>query len=115
MDLDRYGTYPFDSLPRRWDEALARWKQLMHLRLTEAFKEGNGAKILKLSAELGHYGSDAHVPLHTTGNYNGQRTGQPDLSKLSNVTFTDEELKEFEQLNQLWRSKGGDGSEHGAP
>jgi len=29
-----------------------------------------------MSAEIGHYIADAHVPLHTTENYNGQLTGQ---------------------------------------
>lgn len=29
-----------------------------------------------MSADLGHYIADAHVPLHTTENYNGQMTGQ---------------------------------------
>jgi hypothetical protein len=33
-------------------------------------------RILRLSADLGHYIGDAHVPLHTTSNYNGQTTGQ---------------------------------------
>ena len=33
-------------------------------------------KILSLSADLGHYIGDSHVPLHTTENYNGQLTGQ---------------------------------------
>src|SRR5690606_7761813 len=32
--------------------------------------------ILRISADLGHYIGDAHVPLHTTRNYNGQLTGQ---------------------------------------
>jgi hypothetical protein len=48
----------------------------MQYRLTEAFKEKNGAKILKLSAEIGHYLADAHVPLHASSNHNGQLTGQ---------------------------------------
>ena len=25
IDLDRYGTYPFDSLPRKWDDAIAKY------------------------------------------------------------------------------------------
>ena len=33
-------------------------------------------RILRISAEIGHYIGDAHVPLHTTENYNGQLTGQ---------------------------------------
>lgn len=90
IDLDVYRTFTFDSLPRRWDSAVAKfsedtlqqhgivpwWVQTMQYRLTEAFKEKNGAKILKLSAEIGHYIADAHVPLHASSNYNGQQTGQ---------------------------------------
>ena len=45
-------------------------------RLTKAFKEKNWPIVIRLSTEIGHYLSDAHVPLHTTENYNGQLTGQ---------------------------------------
>jgi hypothetical protein len=45
-------------------------------RLTRAFEEGNLRRILRLSADIGHYVGDAHVPLHTTMNYNGQLTNQ---------------------------------------
>lgn len=48
----------------------------MHRRLTNAFRSGNRGAVLQLSAEIGHYIGDAHVPLHTTMNYNGQMTGQ---------------------------------------
>ncbi len=33
-------------------------------------------RVLRLLADLGHYIGDAHVPLHTTSNYNGQFTDQ---------------------------------------
>jgi hypothetical protein len=36
----------------------------------------NQPKILKLSAEIGHYIGDSHVPLHTSSNHNGQFTNQ---------------------------------------
>ncbi len=45
-------------------------------RLTRAFRDQNYPLVIRLSTELGHYLSDAHVPLHTTENYNGQLTGQ---------------------------------------
>ena len=48
----------------------------MLYRLTDAFKEKNQAKILKYSAEIGHYIADAHVPLHASSNHNGQLTDQ---------------------------------------
>jgi hypothetical protein len=90
IDMDHYGTYPFDSLPRKWEAAVARysedslkrhgivpwWIQTMQRRLTAAFREKNGPAILKISAEIGHYLADAHVPLHTSSNHNGQLTGQ---------------------------------------
>ena len=44
--------------------------------LTAAFRDQDQDKILRLSAEYGHYIGDAHVPLHTTTNYNGQLTDQ---------------------------------------
>jgi hypothetical protein len=50
--------------------------QQFQRRLTEAFRAKDARNILRLSAEMGHYLGDAHVPLHTTSNYNGQKTGQ---------------------------------------
>lgn len=90
IDLDHYGAYPFDSLPRKWNDAVAKysedtllahgiapwWLQTMLYRLTEAFKEKNQVKILKYSAEIGHYIADSHVPLHASSNHNGQFTDQ---------------------------------------
>lgn len=90
IDLDRYGTYPYDSLPHRWDAAVAKYTEdsikahgivpwhvpLMLFRLTEAFKERDKYRILHYSADIGHYIADAHVPLHCTHNYNGQLTNQ---------------------------------------
>ena len=50
--------------------------QAMHRRITQAFRDKNVDRILRYCAEMGHYVGDAHVPLHTTENYNGQMTGQ---------------------------------------
>ena len=90
IDIDHYGNYPYDALPRKWSDAVAKysedtlnqygivpwWLQTMLFRLTDAFKEKNQAKILKYSAEIGHYISDSHVPLHACSNHNGQYTDQ---------------------------------------
>lgn len=48
----------------------------MKRNLTKAFEDGNAANILRYASEFGHYIGDAHVPLHTTENYNGQMTNQ---------------------------------------
>ena len=50
--------------------------QQMQWRLTKAFEKKDIPLILRLSAEMGHYIGDAHVPLHTSKNYNGQLTNQ---------------------------------------
>ncbi len=90
IDIDHYGQYPYPGLPRKWKEAVAKfgedslklfgivpWHiQTMLSRLTNAFKEKNFTKIMKNSAELGHYIADSHVPLHANSNHNGQYTNQ---------------------------------------
>ena len=90
IDIDHYGKYPYTELPRKWNDAVAKFSedtllangivpwhvQTMLYRLTEAFKEKNFLQIMKNSADIGHYIADAHVPLHTSSNHNGQLTGQ---------------------------------------
>ncbi|SKB72749.1 zinc dependent phospholipase C family protein [Dyadobacter psychrophilus] len=90
IDLDVYGDSAMHMLPKFWNEAVRQigedslrkhgivpWHiQTGAYQLTEAFKEKDARKILRISADLGHYIADAHVPLHTTRNYNGQLTGQ---------------------------------------
>lgn len=65
---------------------------LMIHELTEAMKGGHLEDILHISGELGHYISDAHVPLHTTLNYNGQRSGQHGIHGLWESTIPELEL-----------------------
>ncbi len=48
----------------------------MFFQLRKAFKDEDPEKVLRLSADYGHYIADGHVPLHTTVNYNGQLTDQ---------------------------------------
>lgn len=93
IDIDHYtanNKSPFEIVPQKWSDAVKKitedtlqtygilpWHiQTTLIRLTEAFKEKNKDKILRLSADIGHYIGDAHVPLHTTENYNGQMTDQ---------------------------------------
>jgi hypothetical protein len=91
IDLDRYEVVsPIDTMPHKWDDAVVKYTedtlkaygivpwhiQIVFARLVKAFKENNTQHILKYSADLGHYVADAHVPLHSTINYNGQLTNQ---------------------------------------
>ena len=95
IDLDHYpdraGEMPVSRMD--WEEAVCVFGQdsleahgilpwnLMrtYLKLRSAFIERNPERILRVSADLGHYVGDANVPLHTTSNYDGQKTGQHGL------------------------------------
>ena len=96
LDMDAYGPYPFKDLPREYDEAVKKhgvdklkqnglvpWRtHEIAGRLIRGFealhKNGQYARsdIRFFSAIIGHYVADAHVPLHSVLNYNGQLTGQ---------------------------------------
>ena len=90
IDLDHYGDSALAIMPQSWTAAVAKYSEdtlkaygivpwhinRMYYSLRDAFYTRDPARILRISAEIGHYIGDAHVPLHTTENYNGQLTGQ---------------------------------------
>lgn len=97
IDLDKYEqSMPVDTLPHDWEEAVNLYSEdtliehgigpwyleLMVKKLTYAFKTRDLFRIIKLSNDLGHYAADLNVPLHTTSNYNGQKTQQHGIHAL---------------------------------
>jgi len=96
LDADHYGKNPFSKIPQNWDDAVRKYSadtldkygtvpwaiQYTYYRLVKAFKEHDTTEILYISADLGHYVADAHVPLHLTQNYNGQLTNQTGIHAL---------------------------------
>ncbi|SKB60969.1 hypothetical protein SAMN05660841_01477 [Sphingobacterium nematocida] len=88
IDIDRYEN--IDSVPIHWSKAVEKYSERKLLaqgivpwqiwktyqNLVRSFKDRNEAKIIQYSADIGHYIADAHVPLHTSSNYNGQYTDQ---------------------------------------
>jgi hypothetical protein len=90
IDLDQYFKNGNAILPKQWKDAVNQysvdtlqahgivpwWIMVMHQRLKNAFAEKDVEQILKLSADIGHYIADAHVPLHASSNHNGQKTDQ---------------------------------------
>jgi hypothetical protein len=94
IDLENFGSV--DSLPKTLEEARKKYddkflsqngmlpwyvKELME-KLTRAFKEKKKTEILFIAADLGHYLGDAHMPLHTSANYDGQLSGQKGIHAL---------------------------------
>ena len=90
IDIDVYGDKPFEVMPRKWNDAVEKFTedtliaygivpwhiQTIYNRLVKAFSDKDIDYILKNASDLGHYVADAHVPLHTSLNYDGQFTGQ---------------------------------------
>ena len=88
IDLDRYPIKDIQYLT--WENAILKYSedslqkhgivpwniQTYFRQLKYAFIARDTIRIIKISAELGHYVADAHVPLHTTSNYDGQQTNQ---------------------------------------
>ncbi len=96
IDIDVYGEDAVNTMPQAWAAAAACYTAdtlnkygivpwhvvVMKERLTNAFRSENADSILFYAADLGHYIADAHVPLHTSVNYDGQLTNQHGLHSL---------------------------------
>lgn len=128
IDLDHYSNNK-DSLrihfPRLWKDAVELYSEdtlkaygigpynamRVYYSLRKAFEENDKSKVLRFSAELGHYIGDLHVPLHTTENYNGQLTNQTGIhafweSRLPELFYDDydmlfEPVDYVENVNEL--------------
>jgi hypothetical protein len=115
IDLDHYPEILISTRGFSYSQAVAQytedtlkkhgtlpWTILLTMnKLTKAFEEQNYDRILKYSADLGHYIGDAHVPLHTTSNYNGQKTNQHGIHGLWESRLPELYFKNYD----LWVGK----------
>ncbi|MCC9165633.1 zinc dependent phospholipase C family protein [Pontibacter harenae] len=114
IDIDVYGEDAVYTMPQAWEAAAARYSAdtlvkygivpwhvvVMKERLTNAFKQQNADNILYYAADLGHYIADAHVPLHTTVNYDGQLTNQKGLHSLWESKVPEMHAKTYQLQNK---------------
>ena len=96
FDADHYGKQPFKAMPQHWIDAAAKYSAdtlnkygtvpwaitSNYYWLVKAMKRHDTTAILTLSANLGHYISDAYTPLHLTQNYDGQLSNQTGIHGL---------------------------------
>jgi S1/P1 Nuclease len=96
IDLEVFGDSAAWKMPLYWNQAVAQYTKdtlikygyvpyhivFMKEALTNAFRNKNKDSILFYAADLAHYIGDAHVPLHTSINYDGQLTNQKGLHAL---------------------------------
>lgn len=94
IDMENFGSP--DTLPQSLTEAKKKYDEKflqqngflpwyieeMMEKLTKAFKEKKKTEILFVAADLAHYIGDAHMPLHTSANHDGQLTNQKGIHAL---------------------------------
>ena len=88
--LDKYGRFPYDTLPRVYKLALAKYGKakldangllpwqigVYSEKLTDAMKAGKWEEAKLDAAILANYVADAHDPFNTTDNFDGHLSGQ---------------------------------------
>jgi hypothetical protein len=109
IDAPIFGENSIETMPKTWEDAVKKYSEdtlraygtvpweVMKLqeKLTNAFRNKLKDSILYYSADLGHYISDAHVPLHTTVNYDGQLTNQRGLHSLWESTVPEIHIENY--------------------
>lgn len=109
IDFEMYGDSAAWKMPHDWNEAASKytydslkkygyvpyWIITMQEKLTAAFRAGKADSVLYYAADLAHYIGDAHVPLHTSVNYDGQLTNQKGLHSLWESTVPELELRNY--------------------
>ncbi len=101
--LDKYGRFPFDSLPRNYKTAVAKYTKakleangllpwqvgVYSEKLTEAMKAGRWDEAKLDAAILANYVAEAHDPFNTTENFDGRLTAQIGINERFGKTLID--------------------------
>lgn len=109
IDIEDFQEDNITDIPLQWQEAKEKYGeeklsqtgivpwQIYHSyrQLVEAFKNKDKDRIIRVSADLGHYVSDAHVPLHTTRNHNGQYSNQLGIHAFWESRLPEKYAKEY--------------------
>lgn len=95
IQLDHYGQFPFTSLPRSYNEAVAKFGRrsveahgqlpwqigTYSQKLTEALRNHDWNEAELSAAILAHYVAAAHDPFNTTANSDGKLSAQPGVNE----------------------------------
>jgi hypothetical protein len=103
IELDKYGKFPFEALPRNYKAALSKYSKshiestgklpwqigVYSAKLTEDMKAGRWDEAKIDAAFLADYVAEAHDPFNTTENYDGRMTGQNGVNERFNTMLID--------------------------
>lgn len=101
--LDRYGRFPFATLPRDYNTAVRKHGRRMidangklpwqigyySLKLRQAFEAKNWEEAKLAAATLAYYVAAAHDPFNTTENHDGTLSGQPGVDQRFSTSLVD--------------------------
>ncbi len=101
--LDRYGKFPYESFPRNYRTALAKYGKtrletngvlpwevgLYSEKLTNAFKAHNWDEVRPLAALLAYFVAETHDPFNTTEDFEGKLSGQPGIQERFGTSLVD--------------------------
>lgn len=103
IELDKYGKFPFDALPRSYQAAIAKYSKskiattgllpwqigVYSQKLTEDMKNGHWEDAKRDAAFLANYVAEAHDPFNTTENFDGKLSGQSGINERFNTVLID--------------------------
>ena len=101
--LDKYGRFPFDTLPRTYKAAVSKFGKskleangvlpwqigVYSQKLTEAMKLGKWEEAKLDAAILANYVAEAHDPFNTSEDFDGHLTGQAGINERFGTTLID--------------------------
>jgi len=103
IELDKYGKFPFEALPRNYKAAVAKYSKskidstgllpwqigVYSAKLTEDLKAGRWEEAKQDAAFLADYVAEAHDPFNTTENFDGTMSGQRGVNERFNTVLID--------------------------
>ncbi len=103
IELDKYGKFPFDALPRNYKAALSKYSKskidstgllpwqigVYSAKLTDDLKNSRWDEAKIDAAFLADYVAEAHDPFNTTENYDGRLSGQNGVNDRFNTVLVD--------------------------
>jgi hypothetical protein len=103
IELDKYGKFPFDALPRNYKAAISKYGKskidatgllpwqigVYSQKLTEDMRNGRWDDAKLDAAYLANYVAEAHDPFNTAENFDGRSTGQSGVNERFNTVLID--------------------------
>jgi hypothetical protein len=103
IELDKYGKFPFEALPRNYKAAITKYSKskiestgllpwqigVYSQKLTEDLKLGHWEEAKLDAALLANYVAEAHDPFNTTENFDGRLAGQSGVNDRFNTVLID--------------------------